>query len=433
VGSRSGLLLAGWVWASLLPAAACTSLPDAVPDGGQQADGPPPSPPQPPAGTVGSSSMIPMGKPASGPFMRAWQGLIRTGSVAKTVPQLADLDGDQHLDIVMNPRISNLIAWPGKGDGTFGQAQALVPTLIVNGWGLDTADFNGDGKIDVAIGDHNVMITARAFRNDGGFHFSDSSMGLPMVPMAKGLSGCGLGDFNGDGKIDYVAGSDQFWLTSGQLFMSFGDGKGGWTEVKPPGLGLTVSNVGHIFVADLNRDGDLDFVTAASKVGNNGKSWIYATAYLNQGKGTAWAPKDYGPYQVDSYQQQVSVADVNGDQILDLAVGGAILLGDGHGGFTEKAMTEPSAYNHFADMDGDGKMDLVTHDTKTGLNLWLGDGTGLSWKKAAVGLPAYNLGDQGEALGIAIGDLTGTGKLGIIQTYLTTVPSEQNFIEAWVR
>lgn len=419
--------------ALFLPAAGCSSDPadPGAPDNPMHME-PPPTTSPPPSGMMGGTSMIPPGSMGTGRFTMAFQALIRTDDLAKTVPELGDLDRDGKLDLVMNPRKWHLVVWPGQGNGQFKPMINLVPEILFfNGWHIDLADFDNDEKIDIAVGDHEVR--AKAYKNQGGFKFQDSSQGLPMA--ASGLSGCALGDFNGDGKLDYVGGSDQ--LSAPKLYMAFGDGAGGWSAVTPQGLDSRDNNIGYFFVADVDKDGALDFVSAAGRYtsGPTGglQNNIRATLYLNRGKGMVWERREYGPFPAASTLQQLSLADTNGDGKLDMAVGGAILLGDGAGGFVQKAMTVQSAYNHFADMDGDGKMDLVVHD-KIGLQLWLGDGSGARWTRADVGLPdGASLGADGTAMGIDIGDLNGNGALDIVRTYSTSVPSPRNMVEAWVR
>jgi len=184
-----------------------------VDDGGPGAGGDSAAPTMATPPATGGSSTIPKGGKASGNFRLAWNEIFSYSDAAKAVPQLADLNGDGKLDIVMNPRKTGLILYWGKGDGTFALSPTSIMDLYFLGWGPDTGDIDGDGDIDVAIGDH--YKTAAAFRNDGHGVFTDASTGLPM-PM-EGLSGCGLGDFNGDGKLDYVGGSDQFAFSHGQL------------------------------------------------------------------------------------------------------------------------------------------------------------------------------------------------------------------------
>ena len=212
--------------------------------------------------------------------------------------------------------------------------------------------------------------------------------------------------------------------------MALGHGDGTWTTVTPEGLTVVKSNIGHVFVEDLDGDGDLDFVASSNIL--SGSSQIYANVLLNQGGGMRWSSTPYGPFTGSSVLHQISIADVNGDGKPDLAVGGAILLNDGSGKFAQAGFTVSSSYNHFGDMDGDGHMDLVVHDGPLGLQLYLGDGSGRKWNKVDVGLG----GPVPEAFGIDVWDVNGNGALDVIRVFRvaqTPQTMEHNEIEAWVR
>ncbi len=86
-----------------------------------------------------------------------------------------------------------------------------------------------------------------------------------------------------------------------------------------------------------------------------------------------------------------------------------------------------AANNHFGDMDGDGKMDVVVHGPTIGLQLWLGNGSGSGFTKADAGLP----GPEGRTYGIDVGDLDGNGHLDIVRAY--EIKSGYGTLEAWVR
>ena len=81
----------------------------------------------------------------------------------------------------------------GNGDGTFQAANAFV-TPGPNG-ALAVADFNGDGKLDIASGQADALLLGNG---DGTFQ----------SPLTLGASGWGIavGDFNGDGRPDLAVG-----------------------------------------------------------------------------------------------------------------------------------------------------------------------------------------------------------------------------------
>src|SRR5581483_9014268 len=113
-----------------------------------------------------------------------------------------------------------------------------------------------------------------------------------------------------------------------------------------------------VTVADFNGDGILDLALAAENAGS-------VAVLIGAGDGTFAAPVNYSAVINSSY---VNAVDVNGDGRQDLVVIGqfaldpfAVLLGNGDGSF--QTSTTQNAYASgvpfFADMNGDGILDLV--------------------------------------------------------------------------
>jgi hypothetical protein len=116
----------------------------------------------------------------------------------------ADFDGDGKLDIAVTDSAANtVIILLGNGDGTFG-----APTTIPvgnNPYAIVAGDFNNDGKLDLAIvntGDNTVTLLLG--KGDGTF---TPASGSP-YPVSSGASAIAAADFNDDGKLDLaVAGN----------------------------------------------------------------------------------------------------------------------------------------------------------------------------------------------------------------------------------
>lgn len=382
-----------------------------------------------PAKDRGVASDVPLGCDGDD-FTVAWSiGVGQSGladpEAPRAIPLLADFNDDEHLDLFVNMRKSGAAAViPGKGDGTFdlGASAPLAGGLFSGGWGGDAGDFNGDGVLDVFVGDH--VRGAYAWTGAPGLMFTAAIAGLP--PPSDLFSGGGLLDFDGDGTLDAIVGADQFHVG----LRAFKGGGGAWTEIAPPPG--QAKNAGHFVAFDHDDDGDLDVFVFADGTGvgvdvfiltNDGAGGFTLTAQLEAG----------GPNQLNADPVQGGVGDVNCDGVVDIAAGGSIFLGVG-GSWSLATAVNDAHISHLADMNGDGHLDLVTQDPAFGIAVHLGDGSGTGWSPLAAGLPdaSYTFGGQAmdTAYGLDVGDLDGDDRLDIVR--LAGFGSEYA-LEAWVR
>jgi hypothetical protein len=116
-----------------------------------------------------------------------------------------DFNGDGNLDLaVTNLNAKTVAILLGNGGGTF---QAAVPYSTTTGFfigpsAMTTGDFNGDGKIDLAITDQDDNTASILLGNgDGTFQ---SPLEFPTGNFAVGVA---AGDFNGDGRLDLAVAS----------------------------------------------------------------------------------------------------------------------------------------------------------------------------------------------------------------------------------
>jgi hypothetical protein len=383
--------------------------------------------PLPPDSEVGMSSHVPIGC-EGGSFERTF--LQNVSSFAdpeapRSVPMLGDLDGDEIPELVLNFRKGSVgFVFHGEGDGGFdtGTPATLGGGLFAGGWGGDLGDINNDGRLDIVFGDHTR--SARAWSNGGAMNFSEARNGLPDNIW---FNGAGIADLNGDGNLDAIFGADQF---SSGYSLYHGDGNGGWTEGTAPPTG--VSNAGHILFSDYDSDGDLDVFSFS----RGGSSAIAANVYRNDGGSFATVGTLEGASQYPSSADPVqgSVGDVNCDDIVDVAVGGSIYLGNGTG-WTKATDVDQSKISHLADMNGDGHLDLITHDPSVGLALYIGDGTGSGWQlDTNSGLPGTEHTPSGfpfdTPYGIDVADLDGNDNLDVVRV---AGFGNSFWVEAWTR
>ncbi|MEQ9096622.1 MAG: VCBS repeat-containing protein [Phycisphaerales bacterium] len=308
----------------------------------------------------------------------------------------ADFDGDGHLDILVGKR-SDVPAsiFFNLGDGAFGE-----PILVDLGGGqpgLDVADVNGDGTPDIVVCGPEFTLPGevRIFPNDG-----QGGFGAAIVREVGGFpTSVALGDFDGDGHPDIVTANTRDNTISVLL-------NGGNGLFSMPGRSYSGGfEVSTIELADINGDGTLDIV-----LGSEEETFRSMTIFPGLGNGRFAPALDY-PTAVAP--RELEIADLSGDGILDVVVSGlrednvAVLLGRGDGIFEapRTLRTPEDAAIAVGDADGDGVLDLAIARNSTGVVL--GDGAGGFRFRRSV--------DVGfEVLEVAAHDLDGDGDQDIV-------------------
>jgi len=166
-------------------------------------------------------------------------------------PAIADFNGDGKLDIAIpgydylpygNPLT---YVFMGNGDGSFQTAVQYASPQYFH-YAAAAVDLNGDGKMDIATDGVQVLLNNGdgTFTNDANVNVSGSQL----------FGGVVAGDFNGDGKMDFATGAyANFTPNSGYLFLGNGDGTFQPTIVE--GVDTVLQ------AADFNGDGKLDLLT----------------------------------------------------------------------------------------------------------------------------------------------------------------------------
>ena len=275
---------------------------------------------------------------------------------------------------------------PGKG-----------PIEINTYEGLRAADVNGDGHVDI------VAANASSDLQGGIQVWLGTGKGTWVAGAAPTVTGiymdAAVADFNGDGRLD-IAGAG--WGLRGALRIWLGNPAGGWTALAPVSRG----NFYGLHVADINGDGRLDLAAGTYKTGvrlfaGDGQGG-FTEEFISKNDSAKGAPADAGankalvtPPEEASFWQALPV-DVDGDGWLDIVAGSLdykgvqVWLNQAGKGWKPIADMFPRTGTFYglasADLNRDGRPDICAANFGEGVTLWAGrtagDGT------AAVGIAA---------------------------------------------
>lgn len=350
-----------------------------------------------------------------GSFLSSGFVSVPTAIAVNTV-SLADLNGDKKLDLQAGDFFGYLHTYLGNGKGSFGSPTSY-PTTIRNGATekILTADFNGDGALDIALdnasgGDVQLVLN----RGDGSLQMGAVS-GMGPYNAGRNLI---TADFNGDGYPD-VAYSDANGSPAFQLMLGSSHG----ALAAPVGVtaGSCVNNqVEYLAAGDLNHDGIQDVV--ATLINNTGAGCQnnMVAVVTGAGAGKFNAPVYYST-GATAQSDQVLVTDVSGDGKLDIVLSNldgtiSVLVNRGNGTFRPAVLVTGMTSIHpqenqlaVADFNGDGKADIaaVTFGALPAIYVLPGSGNGSFGAPIETGLTYV-------PVTMAVGDVNKDGKPDVV-------------------
>lgn len=334
--------------------------------------------------------------------------------------EAVDLDGDGDLDLVLAQEFKANLVLINSG-GVFAPDRSRLPQpgpedlpgppqLRFEGAGHDSediavADFNRDGRPDIVIVSEDDVKFGRTEVQE---YFLGSAEGFKRVrgvlPDSE-ADAVAHGDVDGDGALDLVIAG------AGPVRLLKGDGKGGFADASA-GLPANARVVQDVELADLDKDGDLDLV-----FGQEGGHALW----LNDGRGGFTDASDRLPDPGNVEARKVAPVDVDGDGDLDLyfshvgwqdrAPRDQLLINTGGGRFVDETAArlppddDTTLDARFADLDGDGDLDLVRASFGA-VTVWLNGGKGRFVDVTEAVVPAID----GANLALEIQDFDGDGR-----------------------
>jgi hypothetical protein len=291
-----------------------------------------------------------------------------------------DFNGDGKLDLAVSngqDGTNSVSVFLGNGDGTL---QAPVNSQAGTGpITLASGDFNGDGKLDLAV--YNLaqgtvtttFVSVLLGNGDGSFQSP--------VTYTSGLSifSLGVGDFNGDGKLDIVLTDES--AASPALYFLAGNGDGTFRTPQNVQTILEFDSISSL--ADLNGDGKLDILLTNP----HGIAYLPSTRLLfGKGDGTFQPVVNYSvgtSLSGNACNPAGAVDALSADGSLDLVFcqGNAdpaflvgYQLGNGSGTFQSPVDLTTPNWAFFipsgivtGDFRGDGRVDIVASMTQEGV------------------------------------------------------------------
>ncbi len=368
--------------------------------------------------------------PAQAPYAELTTRAIPSGPPTAGPGAMADVDGDGDPDLLIPSASGQDRLFLNDGDGVFRDVTSTnLPADVRWTHSVTFADVDGDGDADLVkagnsgfttLGEQNQLLL-----NNGAGVFADVTATHMPVDQDKTTEIAAL-DADGDGFADLICANADFGGASvAQNRLYLNDGTGRFTDATATHLPALPGKSVAVEVADLDGDGDDDFVTGmflgqeSFRVHlNDGTGrFVLASGVLPPLSGSAWGTQLFdleGDGDVDivalvgqrfsvlvndgsarfsdqtaqrapvGYGVPHAAGDFDGDGDVDFplaqASGTVRMLENDGGGFFALAATIPAAGEVAADVDADGDVDLVL---TRAFDVLLNDGTGSFFDRPA--------------------------------------------------
>ncbi len=343
---------------------------------------------------------------------------------------LTDLNGDGTLDVLVahqnDQTLTALVNRTARGSGTISLSAAVNATVGTQPYALAVGDLNGDGKPD-AISGNALSDNISAIINQATWDSTAPTLQTSSVTAATTAQGLMSGDLNGDGKPELIAampGTNALGIFVNSS--AAGAASPAFAARQDVAFGATP---GAVHLADVNSDGKLDVIVTTTP--------NIVTVLLNTtpaGSSTISFAASPTSVAMAGLGAEISSGDLNGDGRVDLVVSTplpnnnvAILTNTTTPGATASSFTLTTAgatvQPHglvLADLNGDGKLDLITVNQGSGTAVGSGTVASIRLNTTTIGAATPNFGSKVDInvgagpRSIAALDVNGDGKLDLV-------------------
>jgi hypothetical protein len=300
----------------------------------------------------------------------------------------------------------------GIGDGRF--QNPLNSGQTFSAFDMAIGDFNGDGKLDVAIAGYNAsfagVIQILLGKGDGTFS-TGQTINLPSTVNGNAIT---TGDFNGDGQLDLALVSN----TSNRVYFYKGSGTGTFSSAGSMTVGGNGSEGAGIRVGDFNNDGKVDiavsFYSELDVLWNNGGNFSFTKDQVGTSSyGIFGTPVDINQDGFTDLLVTYYTCQIGKDQNGGACTNWKVLLGSSNKTFKQTAnMNLDIDFQGLwgttaADINGDGINDIVGISNVSILYIWLGNPDG-TYQSTPL---SYFIGSNSSAGDLVASDFNRDGKI----------------------